>query len=158
MLSKLKKAQSGFTIIELLIVIAIIGILAGLVLTNFQGSQAKARDTQRKARINSIQTKLEEYYANNDGYPDGDLSTAVLIGIDSTVLVDTQGTTIVGSYSTALTQPVPSVSLGAQFAYSAYGCTNASAQSPVRSTCKKYLIKTYLEKDPAGFYEHIGLN
>ena len=154
----MKQNKTGFTIIELLIVIAIIGILAGLVLTNFQGSQAKARDTQRKARINSIQTKLEEYYANNDGYPDGNLDIAVLAGIDSTVLVDTQGTTIVGSYSTSLTQPTPTVTSSSQFAYAAYGCSDASAQTPVGSTCKKYLIKTYLEKDPAGFYEHVGLN
>ena len=48
------RKESGFTIIELLIVIAIIGILATLVLTNFQGAQAKGRDTVRKNDINSL--------------------------------------------------------------------------------------------------------
>ena len=57
MFKTLKKAQRGFTIIELLIVIAIIAILALLVLNNFQGAQAKARDQQRTTDINNIHGK-----------------------------------------------------------------------------------------------------
>ena len=66
------KMQAGFTIIELLIVIAIIGILATLVLTNFQGAQARGRDTVRNSDINAVFTKMEEYYTNNQNtYPAG---------------------------------------------------------------------------------------
>lgn len=65
----LKQKQSGFTIVELLIVIVIIGILAGLVITTFAGIQARARDSERQTDINAIQKQLEAYYANYGGYP-----------------------------------------------------------------------------------------
>ena len=155
-----KKLQKGFTIIELLIVIAIIGILAGLVLNNFQGAQAKARDVQRKTRMNSIYSKLEEYYNNNGGYPDGVLSTTVLPGMDANALLDASGGSIQYSWATTATVPNPTVSKGSgtEFAYGAYSCTAAAAQSPVGATCQKYLIRTYLEKDPTNKYDKNSLN
>ncbi|NCU30886.1 prepilin-type N-terminal cleavage/methylation domain-containing protein [Candidatus Saccharibacteria bacterium] len=65
----LKKNQSGFTIVELLIVIVIIGILAGLVMSTFVGVQQKARNSERQTDINTISGQLEAYYAKNSGYP-----------------------------------------------------------------------------------------
>ena len=65
----LKQKQSGFTIVELLIVIVIIGILAGLVITTFVGIQARGRDSERQTDINAIQKQLEAYYANVGAYP-----------------------------------------------------------------------------------------
>jgi len=160
-----KKLQQGFTIIELLIVIAIIGILAGLVLNNFQGAQAKARDVQRRTRVNSIHSKLEEYYNNNGGYPDGVLSTTVLPGIDAGALVDAGNCAIGYTWATTATTPNPSVYKSAspcvanvEFAYAGYSCTNASAQSPVTASCQKYLLRTYLEKDPSNQYDKNSLN
>lgn len=147
MLKTLKKVQSGFTIIELLIVIAIIGILAGLVLNNFQGAQAKARDVQRKTRINSIYGKLEEYYNNNGGYPDGALSTTLLPGMDAAALTDTNGAAPTYSFATAATTPTaPTPTSTNQMFYQAYGCTNATAQSPVGSSCTKYVLTVFQEK------------
>lgn len=156
----LKKLQKGFTIIELLIVIAIIGILAGLVLNNFQGAQAKARDVQRRTRVNSIHSKLEEYYNNNGGYPDGVLTTTVLAGIDSQALVDASGGAIAYSWATTATTPNPTVAKGSgtEFAYAGYSCTNAAAQATVGATCQKYLLRTYLEKDPTNKYDKNSLN
>jgi prepilin-type N-terminal cleavage/methylation domain-containing protein len=65
----LKKLSKGFTIIELLIVIVVIGILAALVLNSFQGVQARARDTERRTDVNSVSTQLEVYYQDIGGYP-----------------------------------------------------------------------------------------
>lgn len=144
----LKKIQSGFTIIELLIVIAIIGILAGLVLNNFQGAQAKARDVQRKTRMNSIYSKLEEYYNNNGGYPDGLLSTTVLPGMDAAALTDPNGVAITQTFSSAVAAPAaPTPTSALQMYYQAYnGCAGNVAQSPVTSTCTKYTLTAYQEK------------
>jgi prepilin-type N-terminal cleavage/methylation domain-containing protein len=64
-----KHFQKGFTIVELLIVIVVIGILAALVLNTFSGVQRRARDTERQTDINSIATQLEVYYNDNTGYP-----------------------------------------------------------------------------------------
>ena len=64
-----KYSQKGFTIVELLIVIVVIGILAALVMNTFSGAQKKARDTQRSTDVNSISTQLEVYYNEKGGYP-----------------------------------------------------------------------------------------
>lgn len=69
MVSLKQKRQSGFTIVELLIVIIIIGILAGLVITQILGANQQARDSERKTDINSIASQLEVYFAKNAGYP-----------------------------------------------------------------------------------------
>lgn len=64
-----KTTQKGFTIVELLIVIVVIGILAALVLNTFSGVQKRARDTQRQTSVNSLSTQLEVYYNDKGGYP-----------------------------------------------------------------------------------------
>jgi prepilin-type N-terminal cleavage/methylation domain-containing protein len=61
--------RSGFTIVELLIVIVVIGILAGLVFVQFNNVQGRARDSERKADIRLIESKLAEYRADNSSYP-----------------------------------------------------------------------------------------
>ncbi len=88
------KKQSGFTIVELLIVIVVIGILAALVLNSFSGVQAKARDTERATDVKALSTQLEAFY-NGDGqgsYPllsqinTDTLATGLLKGIDANTL------------------------------------------------------------------------
>jgi prepilin-type N-terminal cleavage/methylation domain-containing protein len=76
MSSKIKKNSKGFTIVELLIVIVVIGILAALVLNSFRGVQERARDTKRRTDINSQASQLEVYYTDNGGYPiESDVAT-----------------------------------------------------------------------------------
>ena len=61
----------GFTIVELLIVIVVIGILAALVLNAFSGVQAKARDTKRQTDVRAISSQLEAWFngGGNGTYP-----------------------------------------------------------------------------------------
>ena len=62
--------MKGFTLIEMLVVISIIGILASLLLVSFTTSQRQARDTQRKSDLKQYSAALEAF-ANSTGglYP-----------------------------------------------------------------------------------------
>lgn len=62
-------ALSGFTIIELLVAIAIIGILASVVITSFSDSRGKSRDARRKEDLNAIRHAIELYYNTNNALP-----------------------------------------------------------------------------------------
>ncbi len=61
--------KKGFTLIELMIVIAILGILISVGLTNFKSVQIKSRDARRKNNLRQIATALEYYYNDYGTYP-----------------------------------------------------------------------------------------
>lgn len=69
--------KSGFTIVELLIVIVVIGILAAITIVAYNGVQQRARDTQRISDIKTIQKGLMAYKALNSVYP---ASSAPVVG------------------------------------------------------------------------------
>jgi type II secretion system protein G len=62
-------AQRGFTIVELLIVIVVIGILAAIVIVAYNGVQQRARDVRRLSDIHAVYQALQLYYADNGSYP-----------------------------------------------------------------------------------------
>lgn len=66
----LLKNKYGFTLLELMIIIVILGVLAALISGNFITSLKKGRDARRKADLQQIQKALEMYYEDNKKYPD----------------------------------------------------------------------------------------
>ena len=73
--------RRGFTIIELILVIAIIGILMTLVMTSVKGSIAASREKRAEAIKNSIQLGLNSYYALKGQWP-GTFGTMVRDGLE----------------------------------------------------------------------------
>ncbi|MDD4930987.1 MAG: type II secretion system protein [Candidatus Colwellbacteria bacterium] len=62
-------SQKGFTLIEMVIVIAVVGILMGLAFNGIRGVQSAARDTKRTADLRSMQSYLELYFNKCGHYP-----------------------------------------------------------------------------------------
>ena len=60
--------KKGFTLIELMVVIAVIGILTGIVLIGLRSSEKKSKDANIKSLMYQIKTIAEEYYLDNFDY------------------------------------------------------------------------------------------
>lgn len=66
---KTMKKDRGFTIVELLIVIVVIGILAAIVIVAYNGVQNRAKTTKAQTNASAVQKVAEAYNADNGVYP-----------------------------------------------------------------------------------------
>jgi type IV pilus assembly protein PilA len=65
---KVSENQKGFTLIELMIVVAIIGILAAIAIPNFMRFQAKSKQSEAKTNLGALGTTAESFRTENDTY------------------------------------------------------------------------------------------
>ncbi len=77
----MKKVQKGFTLIELMIVIAIVGILAAVALPAYQDYTVRAKTSEAMALLGEAKTTIAEYYISNGKLP----STQGVSGIRTTI-------------------------------------------------------------------------
>jgi type IV pilus assembly protein PilA len=96
----LKQVQKGFTLIELMIVIAIIGILAAIAIPAYQNYTIRAQVTEGLTLADGWKTAIAEYYANTGNWPlQGNLTgTAVSVGKYETGVTVTTGGVIMITY------------------------------------------------------------
>src|SRR4028119_2229917 len=66
-----EEGEEGFTLVELMVVIVIIGLLATVVMVNVLPSQDKAMATKAKADIATLEQAMEMYRLDNLSYPSG---------------------------------------------------------------------------------------
>jgi prepilin-type N-terminal cleavage/methylation domain-containing protein len=64
----MKNTNKGFSLVELMVVVAIIGILASLAIPRFQVFQAKARQAEAKTNLSYIYTLEQSFYGDNDKF------------------------------------------------------------------------------------------
>ena len=73
------KDQKGFTLIEIMVVVVILGILATIVLTNVMGREDEARINAAKTQIRALEGGLDGYKLDNGFYPSTDQGLLALI-------------------------------------------------------------------------------
>lgn len=130
-------------------------ILVGLVLSNFQAAQDKARDTTSITRVNAVHSKLEEYYNESNFYPET-MEISNFPGISPNSLKSGSETQIVVIKDTkneieAVAQADPNTNVPYQ--YIPFNCTNGQ--------CKGYILRVHLDKPSSVYpnpYTKRGLN
>ena len=161
--------RRGFTIVELVITVTIIGILLTLAVVNMNGSQVKARDSERKADVEVIALSLESFYSNkrdsggtwqatNTYMAISPLTKTSIVAnlgeIDPKVLYapayDGEGdqTSLVSAtnavQTTAGVTPQPTIN---QYVYQPLTAEGTRCTSPTASACRKFNIFYRLETD-----------
>jgi general secretion pathway protein G len=64
-----KNTQAGFTLIELMVVIVILGLLAGLIIPRFMGETIRQRQAKAKMQMEHLESALKMYKLDNGSYP-----------------------------------------------------------------------------------------
>jgi len=76
----LMRRTQGFTLIELMIVVVVIGVLAAMAIANFLSMQTRAKEAGVKSNAHTLQLAAEDFAAQNDGFYAADFSTALSNG------------------------------------------------------------------------------
>jgi|SRR6478672_9258766 len=117
--------QRGFTVIELLALIALLLIVGTVFWTQKSAIETSARDDKRKTAINSLYYGLEEvYYPTNKAYPKS-LTPATLPSVDPSQFKDPKGNTLGEAKS--------------EYRYEGKNCSGEK--------CKSYSLRTRLENE-----------
>ena len=83
--------RRGFSLIELMLVVVVIGLLAAIAIPNFMIQQRKAKLSQRAMQIRLIEDSGKRYFRNNDRWPIGDSSDSTLLATWNPATLATNG-------------------------------------------------------------------
>lgn len=84
LISKKRCRQAGFTLIELMVVIVILGVLAGMIIPRIMGRPDEARQAKAKIQMEALESALKLYKLDNGGYPTTEQGLNALVEAPST--------------------------------------------------------------------------
>lgn len=130
--------KKGFTLIELMVVIAIIAILSGIILASFSAAKARSRDTQRISDVAQIQLALAGYFNQCNDYPNPDTGNV----IDANTLTQNVGCPSGVTLATFIAKiPTPPAGAGqTNYSYAIGYLTSDSTHTPA-----DYVVEATLE-------------
>jgi type IV pilus assembly protein PilA len=102
------KSRAGFTLVELMVVVSIIGVLAAIALPTFAGRQGKGFDARVRQDARNAATGEEAYYLDTLTYFSGDCS--LLPGVNISPGVSCTATAVAGGFEIATSHPGATVS------------------------------------------------
>jgi len=109
--------QDGFTLIEIMVVILILGLLATIVVQSLRGATDKAKRVKAQADISEIKTGLDRYYLDVGSYPTTEQGLGALVSAPST-----GGSNIPANYETGgYLQSIPKDPWGNNYVYQSDG-------------------------------------
>lgn len=127
-----KQAQKGFTLIELMIVIAIIGILAAVALPAYQDYTIRSKISELVIKADGCKTSVAEYFQSQATFP-ADIAAA---GCTATATTWAGTTTVVGTAATSVAITVPALAAtGTTGNFVLKGTAGATTGDPIIWTC-----------------------
>ena len=138
------RTQKGFTLIELMIVVVIIGILAAIAIPNFIAMQNRAKEGSTKANMHTLQLAAEDYGVRNDGVYAADMTSSgnptVAASLPASFKNPFDGATGTGAYEDRATFAAPAALTSGISSYS----DSATSQYNIRGHGKSAALTLVL--------------